>query len=442
MVAETRSGRKSVFKCYLSHGSFAETDVEDLHAIVEQLTAARADLYHLPLPVIINLLIKLGKHIVADGGGFQKEGISYISLWLRRQNLEEICRINYTNLDVADRYVEIKPHVRMMAQPRGIVCHWIAANIPSLSIFSLVLGFLSKNASLVKVPPENVELVRWILETLQRISVTWNGTEYSGNILVNAIALVSFPGKDITLSSTFSLLADCRIIYGGGEAIASIVRLPARETCETIIYGPKYSFGIFDREFIEGSDMEQAVARCVLDVVTFNQMACSSPHVYFFERSKKSLREIGEMFAAAFARVSDALLHQGTPIPIIADIINKRAYYLLSHEQDAIFPPHAGWTILLDRGASLEDPVFGKTVFLKEVESLDSVAGCVTRKVQAITLCIADEEKRRSYAKQLAYKGADRIVLPGTSNEYDQPWDGILSLSRMVRWTILKENKL
>lgn len=430
-----------MYKCYLSEGSFAEKDVGDLNAIVDRLNIARADLYRLPLPVIIEFLSKLGKRIILDGSKFQKEGISYIGMWLRKQNLEEICRINYTNLDITDQYVEIKPHVQMMAQPRGIICHWIAANIPSLGIFSLVLGLLSKNASLVKIPPENVDLVCWILKKLQDISVTWDAAEYSGNILVKTIALVSFPGKDVGLSSAFSSVADCRIIYGGGEAIASISRLPTRETCETIIYGPKYSFGIFDQDFIESKDMEQAVFRCVSDVVTFNQMACSSPHVYFFEKSKKSLREIGEMFAAAFAGVPDALLHQETPTAIIAGIINKRAYYLLSQEKDAIFPQHAGWTILLDRTVSLEEPVFGKTVFLKEVESLDPVAECVTRKVQAITLCINDQEKRRTYAKQLAYNGADRIVLPGTSNEYDQPWDGILSLSRMVRWTIIKENK-
>lgn len=428
-----------MFKCYLSKGSFEETDVADLHAIADQLNVARADLYRLPLPAIIEFLSKLGKRIIDDGGRFQKEGISYIGLWLRKQNLEEICRINYMNPDVADTYVLIKPHVQMMAQPRGIVCHWIAANIPSLGIFSLVLGLLSKNASLLKIPSENVEFICWILEKLQGISVMWNGTEYSGNTLVNTISLVTFPGEDIALNSGFSMMADCRIIYGGSEAIASISRLPSKETCETIIYGPKYSFGIFDREFINGGEMELAVARCVSDVVAFNQMACSSPHVYFLEKSEKPLREIGDMFAAAFSRVSNALLHQETPTAMIANIINKRAYYLLSQEKDAIFPSNAGWTILLDRGVSLEDPVFGKTVFLKEVESLDSVAECVTRKVQAVTLCIADEEKRRSYSKKLIYNGADRIVLPGTSNEYDQPWDGILSLSRMVRWTILKE---
>ena len=98
-----------MFKCHLSQDSFAETYVPDLHAIADQLNTARSDLYHIPLPVIIELLAKLGKRIIADGGRFQKDGISYIGLWLRKQNLEEICRINYTNPDVADQYVEIRP---------------------------------------------------------------------------------------------------------------------------------------------------------------------------------------------------------------------------------------------------------------------------------------------------------------------------------------------
>ena len=428
-----------MFKCYLSNGSFDEKDAADLVEITKSLNEARVDLYHLPLSVIIELLSKLGKSVIADGARFQREGISYIGMWLRKQNLEAICRINYSNSYVTDDYVEIKSNVSTMAQPRGIVCHWIAANIPSLGVFSLVLGLLSKNASLAKIPAENVELICWILHKLQSISITVDGTEYSGKTLVNSIALISFPGKDITLSSAFSLEADCRIIYGGGDAISSISHLPTKETCETIIYGPKYSFGIFDRVFIESHDMETAVSRCVTDVITFNQMACSSPHVYFLEKSKRPLREIAEMFAAAFSKISDVQIHQGTPTAIVAGIINKRASYLLSSDKDAIFPEHAGWTILIDKGASLEEPVFGKTVFLKEVDSLDEIVQCVTRKIQAVTLCIDDDEKRRDFAKRLSYAGADRIVLPGTSNEYDQPWDGILSLSRMVRWTIIKE---
>lgn len=428
-----------MFKCYLTNGSFEERDVSELVEITASLNEARLELYHLPLSVIIELLSKLGKSVIADGAKFQSDGISYIGMWLRKQNLESICRINYSDSRVIDDYVEIKPNVSMMAQPRGIICHWIAANIPSLGVFSLVLGLLSKNASLVKIPAENVELICWILQKLQTLSITVDGVEYFGKTLVNTIALVSFPGKDSTLSAAFSLEADCRIIYGGGDAITSISRLPTKETCETIIYGPKYSFGIFDRTFIEGTDMKAAVSRCVTDVVTFNQMACSSPHVYFMEKSTKPLREIAEMFADAFSKISDVQIHQGTPTPIIAGIINKRASYLLSSDKDAIFPKHAGWTILMDKGGSLEEPVFGKTIFLKEVESLHEIIPSVTRKIQAVTLCMDDEEERRDYAKRLSYAGADRIVLPGTSNEYDQPWDGILSLSRMVRWTIIKE---
>ena len=68
----------------------------------------------------------------------------------------------------------------MMAQPRGIVCHWIAANMPTLGFFSIVQAVLSKNGSMVKMPEEYVPLILSILRELPAISVDYEGTTYSG----------------------------------------------------------------------------------------------------------------------------------------------------------------------------------------------------------------------------------------------------------------------
>lgn len=428
-----------MFKYYSLDGNSVERKTDDFHSLTNELYVSAKKLWDYPLPAIIDILSQLGKKIVINGVAYQKEGVSYIGMWLRKQNLENIIQINYHYPNISDTYVEVKKDMYMMAQPRGIVCHWVAANIPSLGVFSIVLSLLSKNASLVKIPPENAEFLCWVFSHLRGIVCSLNEVEYSGDILADAIALVSFPGKNLELSSQFSLLADCRVIYGGGEAVDTITHLPTKESCDTIVYGPKYSFGMFDRDFVESPKMEQAISKCIMDVVTFNQMACSSPHVYFIEKSSRSIKEVAEMFAASFRKVPDLLLHQGTPTSIVAGIINKRSYYLLSDDKDAIFPKDASWTILLDSGPSLEEPVFGKTVFLKEVGALDEVLDAITHKVQAVTLCVEDKEKRCAIAKELSYLGVDRVVIPGTSNEYDQPWDGVLSLSRMVRWTIMKE---
>ena len=46
--------------------------------------------------------------------------------------------------------------------------------------------------------------------------------------------------------------------------------------------------------------------------------------------------------------------------------------------------------------------------------------------------------KKREFARNATYKGVDRIVVPGKIHDFDLPWDGVLTLNRLVRWTILK----
>ena len=167
-------------------------------------------------------------------------------------------------------------------------------------------------------------------------------------------------------------------------------------------------------------------------------MACSSPQVLFFEKSRYSLEEIGLKMKGYFEHLPPALRHQDTDPAILASIINARSRYLLSDHQNIITPADLSWTILMDSNLRLEDPIHGKCIFIKEIGSTDEVFDLITRKIQAITLCIHDEERRRAFAREATYRGVDRIVIPGAIHDYDQPWDGILPLNRLVRWVILK----
>ena len=62
--------------------------------------------------------------------------------------------------------------------------------------------------------------------------------------------------------------------------------------CDTIIFGPKYSFSIIDKESIEAENFEQMVSNSIDDITLFNQVACSSPHVYYFEKNRLGLNKI------------------------------------------------------------------------------------------------------------------------------------------------------
>jgi hypothetical protein len=293
---------------------------------------------------------------------------------------------------------------------------------------------------MVKMPKEYVPLVLSILRELPTISVEYEGTTYSGKTVLAAIAVVTFEGRSTEISEKFSLSADCRIIFGGGEAVRVIPRLPCRDHCETIIFGPKYSFTVFDRGYIESDGFKKALDAFVKDVAVFNQMACSSPHVLFLEKSQYPRETVISWLRDAFERLPAALRNQQISNGLSANIINARARYLLSDGKNCMAPRDLGWTILIDQDICLEEPIQGKCIFTKEIDTADEIIPLVNHKIQAVSIGILNPAKREAFAREVTSRGADRIVVPGTMHDFILPWDGIMTLNRLVRWVILKNN--
>ena len=434
------SGVALMITCYLANGKFKTEKYQDFEEIAREVNTGREVLAELPLDAIIKILDALGKKILKNPEVNTLPGVSYISLWLRRENLDRICRINYADKLYLGGFCKNETHFRMMAQPRGIVCHWIAANMPTLGFFSIVQAVLSKNGSIVKMPTEYVPLILSLLRELPAISVDYEGRTYTGKSILGAIALVTFEGKSADASEKFSLAADCRIIFGGSGAVRAIARLPCRDHCETIIFGPKYSFAIFDREYIESEVFKKSLDLFVRDVAVFNQMACSSPHVLFLEKSRYPVDEIVSWLHDAFERLPASLRTQEITTSLSARIINARATYLLSDGKNCVASRDLGWTILFDQETCLEEPIQGKCIFTKEINTVDEVIPLVNHKIQTISVGILDPSKREDFARQVTSRGADRIVIPGTMHDFTLPWDGIMTLNRLVRWVVLRDN--
>ena len=427
-----------MIKCYLLDGEFKEQHFNDFGKISEIVNENRKRLHNLRIDLVIEFLNKLRRKIIQDKDINAIAGVSYLSLWLSKDNLKRICRLNYLDSSYFENFKETENNFELCAQPLGIVCHWIASNVPTLAFFSLVQSILSKNGSVVKVPDENAALTLSILKSLNEIEVDFEGHTYFGNDIVKSISIVSFDGDNHEMSKSFSLIADCKIIWGGSEAVKAITALQQKEHCQIISFGPKYSFGAFDREFIESEYFDKALENSVFDVAVFNQMACSSPHVFFFEKSRYTIKEIAKKIEFHFRKLPDKLLKQELPQETAAKIINMRGLYLLEDDKDILKSDDMSWTILLNNNIDLEEPVQGRCVFIKEIDNINKVLELLTRKIQAVSVCILNPEKKREFAGNAAYKGVDRIVIPGKIHDFDLPWDGILTLNRLVRWTILK----
>jgi hypothetical protein len=378
------------------------------------------------------LLQGLSRAVIRDPEVRQIDGVAFLANWLRQENLIKIIQANIGNPDFLDDFVEVGRKLTR-AFPRGVVCHWIAGNIPTLSLFSLFQSMLSKNANIVRTPEASLPSVVPILKLLSTIETDGS----SGRNLLRSVSLVYFPSSDLKANRELSLCADARVVWGGREAVEAITSLPRSTHCEDAVFGPKYSFAVFDDEALNSDRLGHLLRNMATDAVLFEQTACSSPHVIFAETDWEGALKLAAMLADEFKRLSRVRPKREFDTGSVIKIINKRAEYAMSPGKSMLASKENDWSILLDSELRLEEPIQSRTVFVKPVHSVLDTVPLVTRNVQTIGNGVLNKEKAKAFAEGAMYRGVARVVPPGQMHIYDSPWDGILLLNRLVRWNTL-----
>jgi hypothetical protein len=256
--------------------------------------------------------------------------------------------------------------------------------------------------------------------------------------LLEAVAVVWFDYHNQELNEQMSLAADAKIAWGGAEAIQAISRLPRREHCVEILFGPKYSIGLIGRKLSENTDaLDAAVAAFVRDIAIFDQRACSAPQTIFVEGSPRaSLRDLAERFARHFARLP--------PKPDLdafttMQISNVRAQWAMDESKDVIASTDgANWTVCIDHELSLKEAVQSRTIFLTEIDSWGNLISLLSPKVQTVGMALGDLDESLRFAEAATAAGVARCVRPGIMNNYESPWDGKLVVGQLVRWVTFK----
>lgn len=390
------------------------------------------ELFAIPTATTIEILHSFSRALVRDEKVKRIEGIAFLSNWLRKENLKRIIETNIGDMAYLERFVG-DGRKQLRAFPRGLVCHWIAGNIPTLGLFSLFQSMLAKNGNILRIPEQNLATVLPVLQLFAEMK----SEGCTGQQLLRSIAVVYFPSDEIRSNKGMSSVADARVVWGGKEAVEAITGLPHTTHCEDVVFGPKYSFSVVDAEALTTDNLERNLRHLATDAVLFEQTACSSPHVIFVETNMDGLQEFAHKLSEEFKRLSNVMPKQSIDMGTGAAIINKRAEYALSKDKMLLAPKENDWTILIDSALQLEEPIQSRTIFLKPVNSVLDTVELVTRNVQTIGNCIRNQEKAKQFAEGVMFRGVARVVPPGQMHIYDSPWDGILLLNRLVRWNTL-----
>ncbi len=378
---------------------------------------------------LLNFFDTFSKAIIRDRELARMEGSVFLANWMRKSNLRKLLEKNLGNIGYLDQFLGDE-RKKMKAVPRGLICHWVAGNVPTLTFFSVIQSLLVNNLNIARISKQSLEHAEVLLKKFSECEC--NGL--SGKDLMKKFRIVYFPSDRTDLHLQLSQLADGRVIWGGRESVDHIRQLSTMSHCEDIIFGPKYSFGVIDQTALNLPELGKYIGRFVEDAVFVEQTGCSSPHVIFVEGDLDVV--IGH-FKEAFSEISKRFPKNGVAQAIAAKIIMTRAEYAMEGKK-VICTPELDWTLLAgDDQLELVEPVQGRTIFLKRIENIFELKKVMTREVQTIGLLTTDRERAEAFAAEMALHGAARIVLPGQMNIYDSPWDGILLINRLVRWITL-----
>ena len=167
---------------------------------------------------------------------------------------------------------------------RGVVFHIAPSNVPVNFAFSLVMGMLSGNSNIVRVPSqkfEQVDIIVNAVNTLAKIA--------KHSVISDRIVIVRYDrGSDAT--KQFSLCCNVRIIWGGDNTINQIRKNMLSPRAFDVSFADRYSIcAINAKSYINYDKTDKIANNFYNDTYLFDQNACTSPHLVIWIGSKEEV---------------------------------------------------------------------------------------------------------------------------------------------------------
>ncbi len=405
----------------------------DPRELAAPLRRARAELETIGVHRICAAFDDLAAALLDRGnpllGRFSGSGLPFVARLCEGRNLAAMVGDSLGGLDHLDRFLPRASETgrEARAYPRGIAVHWLAGNVPTLGVLSLISAMMTKNASVVRVPSAASELLAELLRL-------FHGMGEAHRLLAGAVAVVRYDRDDTASAEALSAIADVRMIWGSDETTAAIRALPSKPGCVDVVFRDRTSFTIVGRTHLSGERADRTARLIAHDASVFEQKACASPHTVFL--STDSDDEL-DAFCERLDRAMRAQLRQipkQAPTPQeLAAILNLRSQYAMFHK--TWHPPGLEYTILADEEERLGPPIGNRTVYVRKLPPDAALVAAIPENVQTVGLAAEGEESDR-LTSLLGAAGVHRITAPGGMTQFELPWDGLPVPQCLVRWTL------
>lgn len=415
---------------------------QKLQSLIDHLNAQSEWLRRQPVESLIGIIAKVAKVWLSDPK-FQMlkdKGLLFLSQWCDESHLSKIAKEGLRgNILYADKFLPFADSDKhfLKANPRGLVCHWMAGNVQILGMFALVQCIITKNPSLIKVAAKDGGVFALLLSAFEGIEYTTaTGHTIKGDDLVKTIAVVYFSRQAIELGETMSMAAKVRIAWGGKEAVETVAGYPSSIDCGTVVFGPKLSYAVIAREALSSEQEAKKLARKVsVDVSVFDQAGCASPHNLYIEKGGEvSPERFCEILAESFPKTETQIPKPPVSPEQVSAVHSVRGVY--DFKGKVWGSDTMSWTILYSEENELCKPVYSRTLMVHPVEHINDALQHIREYVQTIGIA-AQMEKAVAFAEEATAAGVARCPQIGRMLNFEMPWDGIFLVDRLVKWNTL-----
>jgi hypothetical protein len=355
-------------------------------------------------------------------------GLAFLAAFLQPSNLEEYIRREVPHPAALEQWVDLGCRKTLRILPRGVVCHWIAGNVPLLGMFSWALSALLGNCNALRLSSRQADTVSPLLRLLA-------ATSPAGRQMAEETVVCFFDRDDRISHEQLSAAADIRIAWGGSDAIEAVRGLRCRWDCDDIVMGPRVSLAVVEPELCSPS----ITTRLATDIVYFDQAACSSPQVIFVRGRP------GDLAVEAFLDRFEAALRQQTR-RFARHTLDFAETYQIELDRTRVLmsgghlrrDDQTRWSV-----AVLPEPLNNLActncfVQVVPVADWEPVYAYLPENVQTV-VCVLAPDHLAAFSERAARRGACRFPAPGAGNHFDVPWDGIPLVSRLTRWVVRTE---
>lgn len=362
---------------------------------------------------IMAFLHELSKLILKDNETKLFPDVATFAFFCRKGNLNKLKK------EFLDKNIEFR-------LGRGLSFHVAPSNVPVNFAFSLVLGLLSGNNCIVRVPSDNFRQIAIITKALKKLKL---------KELPVQIELIKYD-RNSEMTQVISRYSNLRLIWGGNNTVKSLKELETYPNCIDIPFYNRFSLAVIDLHSLNESNLFRELAlNFYNDTLLFDQNACTSPHSLFWITSKGVKNtEVINKFWEAFSEIIESKGYH-TQMKTAMDKLCSYQQYLSNNDIIDFQLQKSIWRVRDKIISNNENKIFSHSGYFMEYEihSLEEIIPIISKNTQTIGYFGLEKKTIKSFLAHNRILGVDRIVPIGRTTEFNLTWDGIDLINIMSR---------